>query len=116
LTSIGNLMLAAKRAAAGKRIRPDVARFLLDLETEVFQIRRALLDETYRPGPYRSFEITDPKPRLISAAPFRDRVVHHALTQVLQPVFEKRFSRDSFACRAGMGTHAALDRAKAGAY
>ena len=113
LTSIGNLMLAAKRAAAGKRVRPDVARFLLDLETEVFQIRRELLDETYRPGPYRSFEITDPKPRLISAAPFRDRVVHHALTQVLQAVFERRFSSDSFACRTGFGTHAALAKAKA---
>ena len=53
LTSNGNLMFAAKRAAAGKRARPDVARFLLDLQAEVFQLRRELLDETYLPGPYR---------------------------------------------------------------
>jgi retron-type reverse transcriptase len=69
----------------------------------------------YKPGAYREFLVRDPKPRLISAAPFRDRVVHHALTQILEPVFENRFSRDSFACRAGMGTHKALDRAKWGA-
>jgi retron-type reverse transcriptase len=59
--------------------------------------------------------VRDPKPRLISAAPFRDRVVHHALTQVVEPVFERRFSSASFACRVGLGTHAAVDRAQRGA-
>ncbi|SPE40807.1 conserved hypothetical protein [Candidatus Sulfopaludibacter sp. SbA3] len=52
------------------------------------------------------------KPRLISAAPFRDRVVHHALTQVLEPAFERRFTKDSYACRTGMGVHKAVERAK----
>lgn len=114
LTSFANLMLAAKRAAAGKRFRPDVAAFLLDLEGHVLGIQRDLIAESYQPGPYRTFQIQDPKPRLISAAPFRDRVIHHALTQVLEPVFEPRFSKDSFACRAGLGTHRAVEQAKRG--
>jgi RNA-directed DNA polymerase len=66
-------------------------------------------------GTYRNFRILDPKPREISAAPFRDRVVHHALTRVLEPIFEPRFSRNSFACRKGLGTHKALERAREGA-
>jgi len=108
-------LLAARRAAAGKRSRPDVAAFLLDLEPQLVALQHELRNASYTPGPYRCFPIRDPKPRLISAAPFRDRVVHHALTQVLEPVFEKRFSKDSFACRKGCGTHRALARAKEGA-
>ena len=91
-----------------------MARFLLNLEWELIGLQRELVDGSYQPGRYRTFEIREPKPRLISAAPFRDRVVHHALTQVLEPVFEKRFSRDSFACRKGLGTHRAIAQAKQG--
>ena len=61
-----------------------------------------------------NLRIREPKPRLISAAPFRDRVVHHAVTQVLEPIFERRFSPDSFACRKGLGTHRAIAQAKQG--
>lgn len=114
LTAFSNLVQAAKNAAVGKRTRPDVASFILDLEGELFRLQRELLHGSYRPGLYRSFLVRDPKPRFISAAPFRDRVVHHALTQVLEPVFEKRFSKDSFACREGFGTHRALARARTG--
>ena len=114
LVSFPNFLLAARRAAAGKRSRPDVAQFLLGLESELVQLRREVADGSYRPGEYRTFEIRDPKPRQISAAPFRDRVVHHALTQVLEPVFEPRFSRHSYACRTGFGTHRALERARTG--
>ena len=112
LVSFGNVQEAARRAAVGKRKRPDVAAFLLNLETELVSLRRELQSGEYRPGPYREFRTHDGKPRLISAAPFRDRVVHHALTQVLEPVFERRFSKDSYACRAGLGTHKALARAR----
>jgi retron-type reverse transcriptase len=115
LVSFGNLLEAARRGAAGKRTRPDVASFLVNLETELFGLQRELIQGYYRPGPYRTFTIHEPKPRMISAAPFRDRVVHHALTQILEPLFERRFTRDSFACRAGMGTHRALARARLGA-
>jgi retron-type reverse transcriptase len=115
LISFENLTVAAQLATAGKRSRPDVAAFNLNLEWELLRLQRELREGTYQPGPYHSFLIEDPKPRRISAAPFRDRVIHHALTRVLEPVFERRFSKDSFACRKGMGTHRALERAKEGA-
>lgn len=114
LTSFEHLLLASKKAAAGKRNRPDVAAFLLNLEWNLLELRRELLEERYEPGPYRTFQVLDPKPRHISAAPFRDRVVHHALTSVLEPIFEPRFSPASFACRTGMGVHKALARAREG--
>ena len=114
LTSADNLYLAARRAARGKRAKPGVARFLYDLELEIPRLRRELSDGSYQPGPYRSFLVRDPKPRLISAAPFRDRVVHHALTQVLEPIFERRFSARSYACRVGFGAHRALEEAARG--
>ena len=78
-----------------------MAAFGIDLEPELIKLRRELLDGSYQPGRYRTFGILDPKPRQISAAPFRDRVVHHALTRTLEPVFERRFSRNSFACQPG---------------
>jgi len=115
LTSFPNLLTAARRAAAGKHKRPDVAAFLHELEWELIRLRRELLDGSYQPGGYRTFRVLDPKPRLISAASFRDRVVHHALTQILEPIFERRFSKDSFACRVGLGTHRALAQAREGA-
>ena len=66
----------------------------------------------YLPGTYRHFHITEPKPRKISAAPFRDRVVHYALVNVLEPIYDRRFIFDSYACRRGKGTHRALSRAQ----
>ncbi len=115
LISYENLHEAVRRAALGKRSRPDVAAFLLNTEDHLAQLRRELIGGAYVPGPYREFLIEDAaKPRLISAAPFRDRVVHHALTQVLEPIFERRFSQASYACRAGMGAHKALARARWG--
>jgi len=107
-----NLFNAAAKAAAGKRSRPDVAAYLLDLENEVARLRRALIEGTYIPGEYRTFQIHEPKERTISAAPFRDRVVHHSLTQIIEPVFEKRFTTRSFASRTGYGTHKAVTLAK----
>ncbi len=112
LVSFENLYEAARRAALGKKKRPDVAAFLLEQENELARLREELASAEYRPGPYRQFWVRENKPRLISAAPFRDRIVHHALTQVLEPVYERRFSNDSFACRAGYGTHKALERAR----
>jgi len=73
-------------------------------------LQRELHGHTYRPGPYVNFYIHDPKRRLISAAPFRDRVVHHALCNLIEPIFERSFITDSYANRVGKGTHRALDR------
>jgi RNA-directed DNA polymerase len=105
-----NLYLAYRAAARGKRGKPEVAAFERQLEPNLFRLQEELLAQTYRPGPYRHFSIRDPKPRVISAAPFRDRVAHHALVRVIEPIFEARFIHDSYACRVGKGTHRALDR------
>jgi len=110
LIGFENLLRAAETACKGKRLRPDVARFHFGLERELWRLHDELRTRTYRPGPYRTFVLCEPKPRLISAAPYRDRVVHHALTRVLEPLFERTFLPDSYACRKGRGTHAAVAR------
>jgi retron-type reverse transcriptase len=105
-----NLLRAAEAARRGKRFRPAAARFCFRLERELTRLHDELARKTYRPGPYRTFTIYEGKTRQISAAPFRDRVVHHALTGVLEPVFERSFIFDNYACRKGKGTHSAVDR------
>ncbi len=114
IATFPNLVAAARRAARGKRQRPEVAAFLLHLEPEVLTLERQILDDRYRPGPYRAFWIRDPKQRLIAAAPFRDRVVHHAILRILEPVLEARWDAHSHACRKGRGTLAALLDARSG--
>ncbi len=106
-----HLIRSARAAACGKRIRDEASRFLFDLEPECFRLADELSAGTWQPGGYRTFMIREPKPRLISAAPFRDRVVHHAIVAVLQPHFERRFVAHSYACRVGKGSHRALLRA-----
>ncbi|MFN9263537.1 MAG: reverse transcriptase domain-containing protein [Acidobacteriota bacterium] len=109
LTRWDNLLECVRLAARGKRRRsPAVARFLHEMEGNLCRLQRELREGSYRPGAYRTFRIYDPKERCIAAAPFRDRVVHHALTRALEPVWEPRFSAYSFASRAGKGQHAAL--------
>jgi retron-type reverse transcriptase len=110
LTSFEHLLRSSEKAKRGKRFRPAVARYEFALERELWKLREQLLGKTYCPGKYRSFYIYEPKKRLISAAPYRDRIVHHALTGVLEPIFEPTFITDSYACRKGKGTHAAVDR------
>ena len=112
VTTFENLYTAFRKAAKGKRGQPNVAAFEFDLEHNLLTLQDELTQKTYRPGAYRSFYIHDPKERLISAAPFSDRVVHHALCNVIEPIFERTFIGDSYANRKGKGTHAALDRAQ----
>jgi hypothetical protein len=104
-----NLRRASRNAARGKRRRPDVETWLLREECELLALREELLSGAYEPGGYRFFEIHEPKRRLIAAAPFRDRVVHHALCQFMAPVLERRFIARSFSCQTGKGTTAARD-------
>ncbi len=110
LISWDNLYLAYKKAGKGKRGQIDVADFEYALEENLLRLQEELRDQTYAPGGYHSFYIHEPKRRLISAAPFRDRVVHHALCNLTEPVFEQSFIFDSYANRVGKGTHHALDR------
>ncbi len=109
ICSWDNLWLAAQNAARGKRSSLPVASFEYRLADELLVLQQALRDKTYLPGAYHSFYVHEPKRRLISAAPFRDRVVHHALCNITVPYFEQRFIANSFANRVGKGTHAALD-------
>ena len=113
LTSWDNLLLAYRKAAKGKRGKAYVAAFEHRLEDNLIQLQRELTDFSYRPGAYHNFYIHEPKRRLISAAPFRDRVVHHALCNLIEPVFERVFLPTSYANRVGKGTHRALDKAQA---
>ncbi len=110
LCDLENLYLAYRRARRGKRDKEIVARFERNLELELITLQDVLLNQTYLPGSYTSFYRTESKRRLISAAPFRDRVVHHALLQIIEPTFERAFIFDSYANRKGKGTHQALDR------
>lgn len=108
-----HVLAAYRRARRGKRGRTDVATFEFRYEEQLLQLATELREEHYRPGAYRSFAITESgKRRVISAAPFRDRVVHHALCALLEPIWEPRFIRDSYASRRRKGTHAALERAQ----
>jgi len=110
LISWENLVLASDKARKGKTNRPVVQRFDYNLENELIQLQDELTSFEYLPGEFKTFWITRPKPRLISAAPYRDRVIHHALMNVLEPVLDRRFHPDSYACRKEKGTHAASDR------
>ncbi|QDT40341.1 Group II intron-encoded protein LtrA [Gimesia alba] len=107
-----NLTLASRRCRRRKRFKRGAIAFDFGWESNLLTLQRELDGGTYEPGPYRHFFIRDPKPRKISAAPFRDRIVHHAIVNVLEPLFERRFLHDSYACRRGKGTHRALDRAQ----
>lgn len=108
-----NLYQAYRKARLGKTDRIDVARFDANLERELFRLRDELANGQYQCGKYRQFTLYERKPRLISAAPFRDRVVHHAIMRVIEPLIDPRFIADTFACRPDKGVHNAVDRYQA---
>lgn len=105
-----NLLLAYRKAACGKRRRESCAAFEYQLADRLILLRDELEHRSYQPGKYRNFQVHSPKRRTISAAPFRDRVVHHALLNVIEPKFERSFIEDSYANRVGKGTHRAVKR------
>ncbi len=111
ICTLENLLAAAQSALRGKRQRGPGFSFWMEFEHEICALQDELLSGTYRHGAYGYFTIYEPKERLVAAAPFRDRVVHHAIVRVIEPIFEARFIEDSFACRRGKGTHAAMRRA-----
>jgi retron-type reverse transcriptase len=105
-----NLYRAYLKARRNKRYQQEVLAFTANLEENLLQIQNELIWKTYRTGPYRFFYVHDPKTRLVAALPFKDRVVQHALCNIIEPIFESRFIYDSYACRVGKGTHAGADR------
>jgi retron-type reverse transcriptase len=110
LITFENLYYAAMKAQQGKRYRENVLEFNYNLEENLLILRQELEQKTYQPGDYYSFRIYDPKPRLISAAPYRDRIVHHALCNIIVPRLDKSFITDCYANRKDYGTHKALRR------
>jgi len=105
-----NLNNAYLKARKGKNSSEEVLRFTFNLERELIRLQEQLINETYKTGKYRHFIIFEPKERKISALPFRDRVVHHAICSIISPIFEKRFIHDSYACRKGKWTHEGIKR------
>ena len=112
LAAWDNLEAALWAAARHKRSRADVAAFLDACPGALSCVRTALLAGRLPDGRGRCFAIHDPKPRLIHAAPFADRVAHHALIRLLEPRLEQALVPTSFACRPGRGVHAALLHAR----
>ncbi len=112
VASFPNLLLAARKAVRGKKRREDVREFLFRLEPALLDLLDQLRAGTWKPGAYRLFTVLEPKPRDIAAVPLPDRVVHHALLNLLEPLFDAESIEQSYACRAGKGMHAAVERAR----
>lgn len=108
IASIDNLRLAYARTVKGKRMTYGYLEFKEFAEVNLTTVREELLDAAYVPGPYREFIVYEPKPRNISALEFKDRLVQHALCNVVAPIFEKGLLPQTFACREGLGTHAGV--------
>ncbi len=110
--SFENLHAAYLRARRGKRNRIEVQRFELDLEGNLIQLQNELIWDMYQTGRYHRFIVNEPKERIVAALPFRDRVLQHSLVSVIEPIWERRFISDSYACRPNKGTHRGADRAE----
>lgn len=105
-----NLYEAYFEARKNKRYRKEILRFSARLEENLIDLQNELVNKTYTMGKYRQFLISEPKKRLIMALQFRDRVVQWVIYRHLNPLFDKQFIKDSYACRIGKGTHMAIDR------
>ncbi len=105
-----NLYGAYWKARKGKTQRKYVLDFEEKLSGNLMQLQQELQSQTYHPKPLETFILRDPKTRKISKSDFRDRIIHHALCQIIEPIFEKRFIYDSYANRLGKGTLKAVQR------
>ncbi|MDP1695982.1 MAG: reverse transcriptase domain-containing protein [archaeon] len=110
LCSYENLYLAYKKARKGKSKKESVQIFDKDVERNLRELQEELITLKYKPRPLKRFIVRDPKTRVIHASAFRDRIVHHCLINILEPIFEKVFIYDSFASRKEKGTHLAIKR------
>ena len=110
LCSIENLRLAFKKAKKGKTKKRYVKRFKKDLKENILRLREELLNKTYSPHPLKTFILRDPKTRKINKSVFRDRVIHHALINIIGHLFEDGFIYDSHANQIGKGTLKAVER------
>ena len=116
IISLDNLLLAWQEFLKGKKSKPDVQAFSLNLFDNILELHNDLSNKSYRHGSYKSFYINDPKRRHIHKASVRDRLLHHAVYLVLYPFFERTFIADSYSCRLDKGTHLALNKFRDFAY
>ena len=107
---LSNLVLAWKNARKGKTRKSYVLEFEANLKENLLKLHEELRNGTYQPEPLKTFILRDPKTRKISKSAFRDRIVHHAIINILEPIFDKRFIYDSCANRKGKGNLFALRR------
>lgn len=113
IISFENLLAGYREARRGKSLKPEVLLFSERLEDNLFRIQEALARGTWEPSPYNEFlAVHSLKRRLVQAPAFCDRVVHHALVRVAQPLMERGWIFDSYACRKGKGTHRSVFRVK----
>jgi len=110
LCAMHNLLIAYEKARKGKSKKESVIEFDKDLSNELNTLHTELVSCTYKPRSLRRFVVRDPKTRTIHSSAFRDRVVHHALINIIGPIFEKTFIYDSYANQIGKGTHPAIKR------
>lgn len=103
ITAWDNLHAAYLEARKGKRYTPSALRYADRLEENLHNLQNHLMWKTWRPSPFREFVVHEPKLRLIQAPSFPDRVAHHALHRVIEPLFDRKFAHHSFACRKGKG-------------
>lgn len=109
MADYANVQKAYNKARKCKRYRKDVLIFTKDKEDNLETVRNDILGLSYEPSEYRYFKVYEPKERQIMALPFYDRVVQHAINNVLEPIFNQRFIFHSYACRKTKGMHAASD-------
>ncbi|MEK6830542.1 MAG: hypothetical protein AABX77_00765, partial [Nanoarchaeota archaeon] len=102
--SLENLSLAFEKASKNKAHKKYIIEFELNLEEELNKLKQELESFTYKPRQLKKFIIRDPKTRKIHISAFRDRIIHHALINIIGPIFEKVFIYDSFASRLNKGT------------
>src|SRR3989338_11235338 len=110
ICSIENLELALKKARKGKTLKAYVVEFEKQKTENLQKLRIELLMQTYKPQPLKTFILRDPKTRKISKSEFRDRIVHHAICNVIEPIFEKQFIYDSYANIKNKGVLKAIQR------
>lgn len=108
IVTIDNLRLAYEKTSRGKKMSWGYLEFKEYAEANLLRVQQELSDNAYKIGSYREFTIYEPKPRQISALDFKDRLVQHAVCNVVAPIFEKTLMPQTFACRVGMGTHAGV--------
>src|SRR3989344_3836222 len=107
---ISNLILAWRKARKGKTRKDYVREFERGTVRNLIELQKELKNQTYQPKPLKTFILRDPKTRKISKSAFRDRVIHHALINIIGPIFDRTFIHDSCANRKGKGNLFALKR------